>query len=263
MLTRYLRSVNVSVSRPTPRRYAGSRTPSSYREELALRIASLRPGDRLPPEPTLAAELGVSRSKLRETLRSLEDHGLLVRTPGRGTVVSHRAQLRNDLSVNTGVTELIRANGLSPATRDLKVEQREAREDEARELEVDFGTVVCVINRVRTADGRPVVDSRDVIPAHLLAGASVSEAVADGSLYESLSELGHNIAYGVARIRPTTADTGTARRLGVPVGTLLLSLVQTDFDIRGRPVVLSYEHHLTDAIDVIVVRRGPIIKTAP
>ena len=56
------------------------------REELAARIASGRvaPGAKLPPEPDLAEELGVSRATLREALRSLEEDGFVTRTPRCG-----------------------------------------------------------------------------------------------------------------------------------------------------------------------------------
>lgn len=45
------------------------------RERIA--VGSLRPGDKLPPERELAAQLGVGRNALREALRSLEIAGIV------------------------------------------------------------------------------------------------------------------------------------------------------------------------------------------
>lgn len=48
----------------------------------------LRPGDRLPPEAVLAAELGVSRLSLREATRSLQTLGVIEAQHGNGLFVS-------------------------------------------------------------------------------------------------------------------------------------------------------------------------------
>ena len=88
------------------------------RDDLLSRIATGRipPGSKLPPEPELAEEMGVSRPTLREALRSLEEDGFVTRTRGAGTYATHRPRLRNNLDVNFGVTEAIRAAGMEPGT---------------------------------------------------------------------------------------------------------------------------------------------------
>lgn len=47
----------------------------------------LRSGDRLPPERTLAAEMGVSRPVLREAIEMLEEKQIIIRRQGGGTFV--------------------------------------------------------------------------------------------------------------------------------------------------------------------------------
>ena len=48
------------------------------------------PDGRLPPEDELGRRLGVSRTTIRTALQSLEQHGVVNRTPGRGTSVHER-----------------------------------------------------------------------------------------------------------------------------------------------------------------------------
>jgi DNA-binding GntR family transcriptional regulator len=60
----------------------------------------------------------------------------------------------------------------------------------------------------------------------------------------------------VVTVRPAKADRSLAAALRVPRGTLLLYLLQVDYDTDGRAVLLSHEHHLADVFDVTVVRRG-------
>jgi DNA-binding GntR family transcriptional regulator len=65
------------------------------------------------------------------------------------------------------------------------------------------------------------------------------------------------IHHGVASISPAVAKGDTARRLGVAPGSLLLALFQVDSTILGEVVLVSLEHHLADAFEVSVYRRGP------
>lgn len=61
-------------------------------EAIAQKIRSgeLRPGDRLPSERELAAQLGVSRPAVREALAALQFAGLLESRVGDGTYVTFR-----------------------------------------------------------------------------------------------------------------------------------------------------------------------------
>src|SRR6185295_17178620 len=137
----------------------------SVRDELAWRITSgaIPPGSRLPTEPQLAEDLGVSRATLREALRSLEEDGFVTRRRGAGTFATHRPRLHNNLDVNFGVTEAIRASGMKPGTVDTKVVIAPASPQEADALDIGSGEPVVTIERVRTADERRVVFSRDVV----------------------------------------------------------------------------------------------------
>ena len=234
---------------------------SSVREELARRIerGEWRPRDRLPSEPDLAASLGVSRATLREALRSLAEDGFVLRVQGSGTFVTHRPRLLNNLDVNFGVTDLIRSMGMEPGARDVRIGKSAASEDDAGALGLSPGDPVVQVERVRTADGRPVVYSVDLLPLRVLGDDPEAPPRFDGrSIYELLElEAGIVVQRGVASLRPANADRQLADLLAVPEGTLLLYIHQVDFDSEGRPVLLSHEHHVADAFEITVVRRGP------
>ena len=229
------------------------------REELAARIATgrIRPGTKLPPEPALAQELGVSRPTLREALRSLEEDGFLTRTSGSGTYATHRPRLRNNLDINFGVTEAIEAAMMTPGTIESAVRSEGATADQAEALDLRHGDPVVVLERVRTADGRPVVFSRDVAPATTISSAELAAMPLNGSLYDLLEKRGRAVEHGVVTVEPVRADRSVARRLRVKPGELLMYLRQTDFGREGEPLLLSLEHHLADAFEFTVVRRGP------
>ena len=216
----------------------------------------LQAGVRLPSEPDLARDLGVSRSSLRGAIALLEQDGLLQRRHGSGTYVTHKPLLHNDLSSNFSVSRMIAATGLEPGTRFL----RSAIEPPPAEVAAAFGiapdTPVSVLRRVRTADSRPVVDTTDWCRCEVLDPATLSE-LPGGSIYDALAARELSIHHGVASMHPTVAVGETADRLNVAVGTLLLTLFQVDSTVDGVVALVSREHHLADAFEFGVYRRGP------
>jgi len=225
---------------------------------LRERIAGerLEPGDRLPSEPELARVLGISRPSLREGIALLEEDGVVRRLRGSGTYVAHRSGVRNDLSRNFSVSSLIEAMALQPGSRSDECAAELAPPRVAAALRLEAGASVCALRRVRTADGRPVVDSidwcrPDVLPLEAMASLD------GGSIYAALAERGLPVHHGVASIEPATARGGVARRLGVRAGALLLTLFQLDSTADGTVVLVSQEHHLADAFEFTVYRRGP------
>jgi DNA-binding GntR family transcriptional regulator len=242
-------------------RYRHRSPAHSTRENLLAWIAKAKvgPGRQLPPEPQLAGELGVSRPTLREALRSLEDEGVVTRSRGAGTFVSHRPRLRNNLDVNFGVSDAIRVSGMEPGSRAAVTTIETAPEEERRALALGPKEQVVVVERVRTANDRPVVFTRDVLPVRLLEGKSDAiQSLAGGSIYDTMErDLDLVIHHGVASFTPARASKLVASKLRVARGTLLLYLRQVDYDREGRPLLSSHEHHLADAFEFTLVRRGP------
>jgi GntR family transcriptional regulator len=214
------------------------------------------PGDRLETEPVLARRLGVSRSTLRSAIALLEQEGHIERKHGAGTFVTARPVLRNDLGENFSVTDMIAGAGRRPGIADVQADLVAAPPDIALQLQVEEGTPLSRLRRVRTADGRRVVDSTDWARADDLSPGELKE-VAGGSVYAALARLGLGIQHGVARIEPENAGIEVAARLGVAPGRLLFALHQVDYTEAGRPVLASLEFHLADMFEFTIYRRGP------
>jgi GntR family transcriptional regulator len=224
----------------------------------AILRGAYRPGSQLPTEAELGALLGASRTVVREALRILEEDGLISRRHGIGTFVRKHSILKN-LNVNYGITEMIQLAGLNPGTNHLSVRQEVADAEVAAQLEVPVDTPVITLERVRTADDKPVVFSIDTYAQTLLHGAEFDpQRLLSESIYNVLeSEFGHVIEYGVARISPANAPPHIAAYLGLPTGSSVLYIVQTDYSPLDKPILYSREYHLPDAFDFMIWRRGP------
>jgi GntR family transcriptional regulator len=237
-------------------------------EQLRAMIhgGELPAGSQLPSEPDLARALNISRSTLRAALSYLENEGTILRRRGVGTFVSDRRSLYNNLNINCGVTQIIKATGAVPGTSEVHFDVQPATQRVEESLRVPAGTLTMVVERVRTADQKPVSISVDHLAVSRLAGMGSAEESIDRlrsfletqqSIYEFIEqELGQAIAYATAWLRPMIADTNMARSLDVPLHSPILYLEQVDYDPEGTPLLLTDEYFAGDSF-IFSVHRTP------
>jgi GntR family transcriptional regulator len=218
-----------------------------------LLAGTLEPGEKLPNEDKLAERFAVSRATVREAVLGLLEAGYLIRRHGSGTYVTSAPRSRHALDATVSYTAMIRDAGHEPGETVIRKGVRAATELEHTLLGLDDGESVMELERVRLADRRPVIYSRDRIRASLLEG--VADEALDSSLYEILNEAGHAVVRARAELIPTLADAKLSRLLEVTRGAPLLHIDQIDYDARGRAVMLSQEWHVADAFELIVNRR--------
>lgn len=224
----------------------------------AITNGTYRLGSQLPTEAELCEMLGVSRTVVREALRVLEDDGLVVRRHGVGTFVRNRPILKN-LNFNFGITEMIESAGSKAGTSHLAIKKETADQEKAEQLRVPEGTPLITVERVRTADGRPVVYSLDTLTESFIQHTGIDpQALLTESIYNILqASSGNVIEYGVARLLPITAPSYVTEKLQLPPNAITLYILQTDYNSMDEPLVYSCEYHLPDAFDFLVWRRGP------
>jgi GntR family transcriptional regulator len=211
------------------------------------------PGEKLPNEDKLAERFAVSRATVREAVLGLLEAGYLIRRHGSGTYVTSAPRSRHALDATVSYTAMIRDAGHEPGETVIHKGVRAATELEHTLLGLDEGESVMELERVRLADRRPVIYSRDRIRASLLRG--VADEALDSSLYEILNQAGHAVVRARAELIPTLADAKLSRLLEVTRGAPLLHIDQVDYDTRGRAVMLSQEWHVADAFELVVNRR--------
>jgi GntR family transcriptional regulator len=223
-----------------------------------------RVGDRLPSEPRLAADLGISRSTLREAIRELVADGLLDARHGVGTFVARVPVPYIDRGIEElfSSRDLIEGAGFAPSTGRCAVTTGGASSEVARELGLRTGDRVCHVWRLRLADGAPVIVCNDYFDARILtqvgleAEAVELEVSGRGSIYRWFDDtVGRPVDQALARIEPVVAGDEEASLLGVEVGTALLRLKQTHYGRDGAPLLYSINLHRSEVVRFHVVRR--------
>lgn len=179
----------VAIPRPVNDHYRAD--PLS--EKLALVIRSLGPGARLPGERELAAQLGISRSALRDRLQLMEGLGVLRRATGSGTYIQHLDSTGLALALDLALTACdLSLNALHSVRVAL---ERQAAIEAARQL--DPVLIAHMRKAVDTIDSSPddaAVDGADFHFHDALLRASGNEALTffadalSGVLHEALAE---------------------------------------------------------------------------
>ncbi len=192
--------------------------------DLAALIASRPAGDRLPSEPKLAEQLGVSRATLREAMRTFETQGLIRRRQGAGTfVVGQAPVLESGLEVLESIQTMAMRMGMSVAVKNLQVETVSANEKQAGKLGVPLNTPLTRVSRVIATTDRPAAYLIDILPANFL---STEEFPKDfkGSVLDFMLERGDLPTVARVGVNATSAKADVAKALEIQRGDVLMRI---------------------------------------
>jgi GntR family transcriptional regulator len=216
------------------------------KRELQRMVESGRygPGETLPSESVIASALGVSIGTLRKAVDELVHEHVLVRRQGKGTFVA----LHNDDRFLFQFFH-VEPRDEFPVAEDLR--EREyphvecvgftrgrADEAEAATLRIRPGDpVLRIVNRLSLA-GRPVVHDRLVVAAQTFRGLNEKRFLERPSTIYNLYQTDHGITVLRARewVRARSADSETARILGVAVGLPVLEVHRIALTFGDKPV---------------------------
>jgi GntR family transcriptional regulator len=224
--------------------------------QLASLLASSSPGERLPSEPDLARQLGVSRATLREAMRTFEGQGLIRRRQGVGTfVVSHTQVMESGLEVLESIESLAAKIGLNVSMGELKTTQIQADKPVAEALAVEPGTALIKVSRVIQAENRPVAYLVDVLPEDILMPEDLKEGFT-GSVLDLLLKRGSPLLVNsFTEIQAVAAPTEIARLLEIQRGDVLLLFTACLYSTAGKVADYSSSYFLPGYFHFHVVRR--------
>ena len=186
---------------------------------------SLGPHQALPSERELMTIYNVSRMTVRAAIAKLIEEGRVYNVHGSGTFVGSMG-----ISMSS-VNEVRR--GLSPSSRILGAWLAEADEATASHLGIQPGDPCTRLRRLRLADESPMALEDACLPVSVM---PLKDLDLGRSLYEQLSEAGHEAYRATEEIRSVMLSDEDSRLLEVPTGTSALCVERVTCSRRHQPL---------------------------
>jgi GntR family phosphonate transport system transcriptional regulator len=168
------------LSSSAPGRRSGVTVWRQIADTLTTEIRNRSYADtgRLPGEVELSARFAVNRHTLRQAVAALQTEGLVRIEPGRGMFVQHEL-LDYALSRRTRFSENLLRQGLLPSKQLLTAREIPAPERAAKELGLDKGSAVLMVETLDEANDAPIGLATAYYPAQRFAG--LLEMLAQGT----------------------------------------------------------------------------------
>jgi len=216
---------------------------ASFHQELIVKLRKLLRGRQFVPgaqfltEREIADRFETSRPTANKALSSLVSLGLLEFRHGAGTFVRENV-LDYDLQRLVSFTDKVRAVGKAPSTRVVdfhKLTAAAVSTEIIQALQLPVNEPLLYIERVRLADGQPVIYERRHVAARYCLGMSKTDA--KGSLYAFwTSHCNLSISGADESIRAINATKSQALLLGVKTNAACLLVIATGFLEGGAPL---------------------------
>lgn len=226
----------------------------------AIRENVFSPGEKLPSEPALADQLGVSRNTLREALNSLSEQGFIYRQRGVGTFITPQSEvmLNTNLTNMVGTSSMISSQKKSPGQKSFSFNFELPSKLVAENLKISQTTEVMHVSRVRTADGIPVINSDEYYPANIPGldyDLSPYAKLDNWSIYDYFLTSNFEFNSALTNIHAVSADYELAQKLKIDIGTPLICLEQTHFcNSYSKPLLFCVNYHNDKMMNILLVR---------
>jgi GntR family transcriptional regulator len=237
-------TISKGMSEPPVDPVGGTSLSHRVREAILDSILERRFEDsRLPPEKTLATMLAVSRTTVRSALLSLEQHGVITRSPRRGTQVNEQmSPSMVALQRLIGFARLLEERGYKVSSI-VKVTREEAPSTQVvHALKLEAGASCYRIDRTLVASGRPAIWAIDHFPTALLAASPRVDRLGASPFEMGEALLGGPIHHALVDVVPGRATSEVAQHLGLKSSEPYLLLKETHFSESGLPLGYSLIH---------------------
>lgn len=209
--------------------------------------------EKLPTEYELAKNLGVTRKEISDAISILEEENVLIRRPGVGVFVHAKPILSSGIEQLGSVTEMIQKSGKKPGVQYISAELTDPTDEDNRRFDPLEIEKFAQLERVRTADGEPVVYCIDRVDHRYLPLELIHS---QESVFQALQTYAKKeIDYAVAYIEPIGYHERISPILNCEPDQALLLLRQMHYTRENEPVLYSANFFRADVFSFYVLRK--------
>ena len=203
------------------------------------------PGDVIPSEIQLAQDLGVSQGTVRKAITELVENNVLTRRQGRGTFVAFHDRERALFHFFHIVDN--KGRKVLPESTTLSCRRKRASRAESSKLNLEAGSSVVSIERIRKFDNQPTMLETITLPSDPFAELSdVGACDLPNMLYELYEKkFGITIHNAEEQLRAVAASEREASLLGLQAGAPLLEIERIANTLDNTPVELRISRCIT------------------
>lgn len=217
-----------------------------------IRAQELRPGDQVPSEIDLAAQLRVSRMTARKALDGLVSKGILYRQKGKGTYVSDHVMAYSP-STLLSFSRTFHARGHEVETRVLTKEIAPSSASMRQHLRLSETAQVIAIRRLRLIDGIAAAIHATFLEYPLFEPILRADLTQQSLLdvIESISNF--RIAYSRDSVFADIAGPEEAELLGIEIGSPILKVDGVAYTESGRPTRYTRATYRADLFHLVIL----------
>lgn len=218
-------------------------------DDIKLDISNqkYRHGDKIPSETELAEIYNVSRITVRRAVSELCDEGYLAKHQGKGTFVTPpkiTRKIMQDTHVHS-FTATCAMSGMQPGGRTVGIRIVPSRQEEQHFLKLPKDSNVIYLQRIRTADGDPVMLENTFLPSPEF-DSLLSTDLTNRSLNETLRQKYSRslVVRQTTKVEVSRASPEHAQLLDITPGDPLFFITAYFLDERDNPIAIARHYFL-------------------
>lgn len=218
-------------------------------DDIKLDISNqkYRHGDKIPSETELAEIYNVSRITVRRAVSELCGEGYLAKHQGKGTFVTPpkiTRKIMQDTHVHS-FTATCAMSGMQPGGRTVGIRIVPSRQEEQHFLKLPKDSNVIYLQRIRTADGDPVMLENTFLPSPEF-DSLLSTDLTNRSLNETLRQKYSRslVVRQTTKVEVSRASPEHAQLLNITPGDPLFFITAYFLDERDNPIAIARHYFL-------------------